>query len=557
MKQVLLLLLFTLPTLSWADLPWEYFYEWTENVYEIPQKNSGVLDITSIGTFGDTGIDISADMKQLFVDYPEYDSIYFPAGIYSFNSRLEIPSGKTIYGEGTQTVFVFNVENSPCVSVTGAIVKTIELNRSVTSNTTTFSLNAKGLKVGQTVRITSDDTGLVTSNWAKGSVLEWNKITFINSDSTEITLENPLTRDRPKSDNPKIIVSSLASNVELSSIKIIRIDPTESQTSNILLSNAENCKLSCIESESTNFAHIDIRFSRNIEVSGSYMHGAHAFGGGGQGYGVVLQFGTTNCVVSGNIFDTLRHSILLQAGAHGNVISGNYSANPFWTDVLLPEDSAGDLVLHGNWVHRNLFQHNIVQNIVIDNSHGMNGPYNTFFRNRAENYGLFMNNNPASDNQIFIGNEITGNGFLKGLFNLAGDQFYVNGNIVKGGIVPENGEIIDLPASLTDGTISDITKPWIGDITNYPYAIIPSEKRYLKEIETLCEFDKVASVIPNKYTPSNLETIDLRSAIEITKDTPYKLINIVGKEFKNFNKLSNGIYFLNVKQKTYKFFIQK
>jgi hypothetical protein len=55
------------------------------------------------------------------------------------------------------------------------------------------------------------------------------------------------------------------------------------------------------------------------------------------------------------------------------------------------------MVLHGNYPFANLFEGNINQNTVIDNSHGKNGPYNTFFRNRSELWGVVMNNSPATD----------------------------------------------------------------------------------------------------------------------------------------------------------------
>ena len=66
--------------------------------------------------------------------------------------------------------------------------------------------------------------------------------------------------------------------------------------------------------------------------------------------------------------------------------------DPFWTGTVLPSDAAGDLVLHGNYPYANLFEGNILQNLVVDDSHGLNGPYNTFFRNRADNYGIVMSN---------------------------------------------------------------------------------------------------------------------------------------------------------------------
>ncbi|MGZ5244399.1 MAG: T9SS type A sorting domain-containing protein, partial [Bacteroidia bacterium] len=156
---------------------------------------------------------------------------------------------------------------------------------------------------------------------------------------------------------------------------------------------------------------------------------------GGKGYGVLLHLTSGECLVKDNIFNKLRHSVLVQAGANGNVVAYNYSINPTWSGVMLPSNAAGDIVLHGNYAYANLFEGNVVQNIVIDNSHGKNGPLNTFFRNRAELYGLVMNNNSGNE-QAFIGNEITSNGMFMGNYAISGTGHYEYANNKTGNILP-------------------------------------------------------------------------------------------------------------------------
>jgi hypothetical protein len=73
---------------------------------------------------------------------------------------------------------------------------------------------------------------------------------------------------------------------------------------------------------------------------------------------------------------------------------------------------------------------------VIDDSHGKNGMYNTYFRNRAELYGIFMNFNPATDYMNIIGNEVTNTGFLLGLNLIYGNNHFRYGNNIKGTIDP-------------------------------------------------------------------------------------------------------------------------
>jgi hypothetical protein len=94
------------------------------------------------------------------------------------------------------------------------------------------------------------------------------------------------------------------------------------------------------------------------------------------------------------------------------------------------------MVLHGNYPYANLFEGNIGQNIVIDDSHGKNGMYNTFFRNRAELYGIFMNTNPATDYVNFIGNDVPNTGFLLGLYSVFGTNHFSYGNNIRGTMTP-------------------------------------------------------------------------------------------------------------------------
>ncbi|MFM7771027.1 MAG: hypothetical protein ACKO8Q_10785, partial [Bacteroidota bacterium] len=89
------------------------------------------------------------------------------------------------------------------------------------------------------------------------------------------------------------------------------------------------------------------------------------------------------------------------------------------------------------YIFINLFEMNSVQNIVIDNSHGPNGPYNTFLRNRASLFGIFFSadNSPS---QNFIGNEIPNTNFPYSSVNytILGTYHFLFGNNNKGNLDP-------------------------------------------------------------------------------------------------------------------------
>lgn len=126
---------------------------------------------------------------------------------------------------------------------------------------------------------------------------------------------------------------------------------------------------------------------------------------------------------------------MLQAGANGNVLVYNFSTDPYWDNT--PNNTAGDIALHGNYIYANLFEQNIVQNIVIDNSHGPNGPHNTFLRNRGSLFGILFSATNSPE-QNFLGNEVPNTSFPYSLvnYNLQGAGHFEHGNNDKDTIKP-------------------------------------------------------------------------------------------------------------------------
>ena len=383
----------------------------------------------------------SALLNSIIDEYAEdITEIFFPEGIYFFDETVILPSNFTLNGaSANETTLKFDLggANLDLIQVVGErtaltteITTTIEKN-----NLACVVVDTDLFEAGDWVLFIDNDSSFVTSAWAEGSTGQIMQINEISGDS--IYFDSPFRRDYYLENDPYLVKLEMKENVSIQNLKIQRLDATDGQTDNISFRYATNCQVKCIESDKCNFGHVVMQFSSNCQVKGSYFYDGHDYGGGGKAYGVVCQFATSECLVTDNNFKHLRHSMLLQAGANGNVYSYNYSKDPFWTDVALPANSAGDLVLHGNYVYANLFEGNIIQNIVIDDSHGINGPHNTFFRNRAELYGIFMNSSPATDSQNFMANEIPNTGFLLGLYAIVGEDHFTYGNNHRGDTKPE------------------------------------------------------------------------------------------------------------------------
>jgi hypothetical protein len=344
-----------------------------------------------------------------------------------------------------------------------------------------------------------DDEPLMFSLWAFGLGGALYQLKSIQADTLQWHL--PIRITLPLDFHPKVSEVRPIQGVGLECFRFIRMDSTANQTSNIVLERAVNCWIIGVHSRLTNFGHVDIRQSAHLLIRGCYFEEAHAYGGGGQGYGVVLQGGSSMCRVENNIFRRLRHSVLLQSGANGNVVGYNYSREPFWNSI--PSNAAGDLVCHGNYPYLNLFEGNIAQNIVVDASHGKNGPNNLFFRNRAETFGIFMSAGSGTDSTHFISNEVTSTAFLQGLYTLIGRGNYEWGNWVRGAIRPSGTGIWPVSSYFLNAApaywIGD-TWPLIGTLNVTQSRQLPAMDRFVQGIFTDCrinpERDTTTSSLP-------------------------------------------------------------
>ena len=409
-------------------------------------SNASIIDLKDFGLKSDNSTDNSLVIKNAIKALNGKAGILkIPAGSYLINKTISIPSNIVISGAGSdKTILNFNLNgNGDLFSIQGAAtaISTPVLSGSKKESTTVKVSNAANFASGDYAMIKQNATHLLTSNWAYNYFFQLVKIKKISGN--EITFEQPLHLDYSSSNNPVLVKINPVQQVGIESLKIKRNDATSGQTSNLFFNYAVNCWVKGVELENCNYAHINLQSSANITLSGNYIHDGFSYGSGGKAYGIVLQFGTSDNLIVDNIVKHLRHSFLLQAAANGNVIAYNYSYDPYWTEGWFPAASAGDVVLHGNYPYANLFEGNIFQNLVIDNSHGINGPYNTFFRNRIESYGIVMNNN-SGDNMNFIANEITGSGLLKGLYTISGNHTAIGNNIkgsLQNGIVSETSLI--------------------------------------------------------------------------------------------------------------------
>ena len=466
-------------------LPQDRLVEW---------GNAGLRDTTTtdfiwINTVNE-GFDASGSgsnddiMDSLISEFGDDGAVFFfPEGEYLFNNTIHLSSNQVLKGEGMdKTELIFDLGGAgDAIRIDGSIDNSMEyllLNDANKEQDFVVSNQTNQLNPGDWIKIYQQDDDLVISSWALNTVGQICRIQDIAGDT--IYLESSLRMDFELQREAKFKKMNMISNVGIECLKIHRLDDAApEQASNIAYHYSSNCWVKNVESKNCTFSHVVAENASNLAICRSYFHHGFDYGGGGRAYGVALQFTTNECLVEDNIFEHLRHSMLLQAGPNGNVFAYNFSTDPYWisTSPFIPNDAAGDMVLHGNYPYANLFEQNSGQNIIIDNSHGANGPSNTFLRNRASLFVIFFSDD-TSPSQNFVGNEIPNTSSPYSLVNytIQGDDQFEYGNNNKGVMTPSGTEILEdvsyyyqeIPSFLSSTEWAGIGTPNVMDQNKIP-----------------------------------------------------------------------------------------
>ncbi|MCD4746118.1 MAG: glycoside hydrolase family 55 protein [Bacteroidales bacterium] len=407
------------------------------------QKSEILLDVTDFGAIGDGITDnYSAIIQAINTLNGNAGTIYFPPGDYLVNSGLILPDSVILSGHSsisTKLKFNLNGASLNCINISG-------------HQPDSFFHISSGYFKGS-VKIIVDDISAFSpgdftevrqqngewdtnpASWAEYAVGQIIEIKSISDDT--LILKHPLRIDFESSLCPEIGKIIPITNIGIETLNIERLDNvSNSGPNNISINYAKQCWINGVESNKSVGSHIMIRKSSNIDVTGCYIHHAFLYDGAStRGYGITLCNHAGECLIQNNIFEHLRHAMVVKVGANGNVFGYNYSVDPYRSE--LPHNFTGDISLHGHYAFSNLFESNINQNIVIDHYWGPSGPYNTFFRNRVELLGIIMTSSGVETNdQNFVGNEITNNGLFMGNYYLSGTGHFEYGNNIKGIIVP-------------------------------------------------------------------------------------------------------------------------
>ncbi|MCK5646486.1 MAG: S-layer homology domain-containing protein [Anaerolineales bacterium] len=369
------------------------------------------VNVLDFGAIPDGVTDNASAIAAAIAAAPSPGVVFFPEGTYRFNSPIQLSSGIVLRGAGyKKTHLECNLSGAAQTCIQAVTYQRGDFTRILSGMSKGSTLltveDASNFTVGNPAEIQQEnDPAIMYTNpewnqsWAQNAVGQFVRITAINGNT--LKLDRPLNIDFRADLNAMIRPNGLISDVGIEDLHIRRLDAGDGHT--IQFKNAANSWVRRVESEYTYRTHVSVTSSMNIEIRDSYFHHSHDYGGGGHGYGVDLNHHTTNCLVENNIFEHLRHAMMIHVGANGNVFGYNYSFDPV-------ENSGNwmppDISVHGHFPFMNLFEGNIVQEVGLSDWWGPAGPGNTLFRNRVETENIDLKDQSHSQN--VVGNELTG-----------------------------------------------------------------------------------------------------------------------------------------------------
>jgi hypothetical protein len=436
--KVLFLGLLVIISLSGADiLSSDRRTAWTPGIPGgIPAIASPVLNVIDYGADSKGLIDCADVVVKAINALPSGGGIiYFPQGIYLFKSTISIARNDIVFrGDGIGKTRLLHDHSGLCFDVVTykrGGWQNISSGGTAGSFSVTVENGSKFVKGGfAEIRQANDSSLMYTDpewiqSWADSAVGQLFEVAEINGNV--ITFRNLLHFSFNQKLSLQIRPQGFITNVGFENFSI---ECLQSDNSTFQFKNAAYCWVKNIESYHTRKSHITNNTTLGCEFRDSYFHRSFSYGDGGSGYGVEFGYHCTDGLCENNVFDSLRHAMMVQVGTSGTVFGYNYSVHPIQGDGesnLNNGWSPPDISLHGHYAQMNLFEGNVVQEIGVGDYWGPMGPGNTFLRNVVHGEGVFLYDH--SHKQNFVGNKVT-----KWTTDSTSDSIFRHGESVNGAL---------------------------------------------------------------------------------------------------------------------------
>ena len=431
----------------------------------IPEVTSPLVNVRDYGAVADGKSDNLVAFQTALAALPNGGVLLVPAGDYYLGGTLTLEtSGVVLRGEGANRTRLLL---GPAVTASISVVTYgrgdwQSIATPPARGTTTLKVpDGSKFTVGNWAEIqaANDATLMYTDpawnvDWAANARGQLFEVTAVTGN--ELTLRHPIYLDYAAADAPQVRPQRFVQHVGIERLYLERVS-NDSDVSTVQFKNAAYVWLREVESNQTRRAHIATESVIGCQFENNYLHHSYDYGGSGHGYGVQLGLHTSDCLVENNVFYHLRHSMLIQLGASGNVFGYNHSDATTQTEGSVPNEGwlAPDISIHGHFANNDLFESNTIQQVGIADYWGPTGPHLTLLRNRV------VNSEVRSDGQSETA-AIT-------LDDHSNDEFLI-GNVVEQGTLQTDGTC-DMSTNVIHGQVENGLPLWDA---NYSDHILPS-----------------------------------------------------------------------------------
>jgi len=364
----------------------------------------------SLSAAPDAGLANGSAIQAAINRAPFGTVVQLPPGDFAVATELRLRSGVVLRGAGARAttlrfgvlppayrgVIVFGGAHGRGVAITGGLEQG--------SSRITVEENW-GLPVGTAIMLTqrNDPRWMATDNpvdWDQPWVdrVVGQMVRIVGREHQVFVLDEPVRyHDFRAEQDPRYYV--LTGRVEYAGAEDFAVEVAPDETGagrfTFQFNLAENCWLRRVESRRTQRGHVNIMHGRDLEIRDNVFAGAHR-PGSGRGMGVDLGLRSGNCLVEANTFEGLRHGLLLQSGANGNVLARNR--------IVAGLAGAADIAVRGHWTYLNLIEANDAGSIEVGGYWGPAGEGTTLLRNRVGLGGIVVADRSYRIN--VLGNEL-------------------------------------------------------------------------------------------------------------------------------------------------------
>lgn len=384
--------------------PADRVIEWAGNVGVeggIPSRSTIRNCVTSDAVPTNGSTDAAPAIQKCLINTPADGVAYLPAGTYSIKSTINIPSNKTLRGEGRELTKISaesSVEKIINIGAGYSSNSLIDIQSGYNRGSSSLTIsNATSINVGSYLLVNelndstipvsaqSDAPGEGACTWCDqigATRLRAQVVKVVAKSNNTLTIKPKFFYNFSATNQPKVML--INNMTEYSGIEDITIKNGIGASSgfraNIMVSGAANSWVKNVRVENCGKRCIDLRtYFYRIEVRDNYITKCIDQANSDTCYGTEVAEGSSS-LVENNIYYQTANGPLLMWGASGNVVSYNYLDSVFRTQQ---RDSWfwPNSWTHGAHPSYNLWEGNELAGVNWDGYWG-SASHNMLFRNR-------------------------------------------------------------------------------------------------------------------------------------------------------------------------------